>query len=140
MKLFILTVSVSLLTPLFASAASDPSKTSDIDQILAREESCLKTAISNTDMKVCAGNAFTEADALLNEVYRTLSEPLKKSTDKTEREILRRLVNSESTWIKFRDANCDYQGSVDLGGSQESLDILGCLGDMTVARIKELRK
>jgi uncharacterized protein YecT (DUF1311 family) len=124
-----------VFAPLFAHADAD----ADLDQISKEENTCLQNNMSEAGMKMCVSDAYLKEDAVLDKVYQDIVTPLKSATDKDSAEILRRLVASERAWGGFRDANCQYAGTTDLGGSNEGLDILSCHCDMTVARIKELR-
>jgi len=121
------------LVPFFAHADAD------LDKVRADEKTCLDQNMSEVGMKMCEGQTYEAADKILNATYQKIVVPLQKSSDAGDRETLKRLVTAEKAWITFRDAECSYEGTPDLGGSNEGLDILGCEVDTTIARIKSLR-
>lgn len=63
---------------------------------------CMDTAVTQTDMNICAGKEYDEADAKLNKVYNALQ---KKYQD--ERLFLANLKKAQQAWIKFRDAEVE---------------------------------
>lgn len=72
--------------------------------------SCLGPAGADDDKRMACVKAETaRQDKLLNEAYTRLQARLKTSQKEA-------LTQSERAWIKFRDAECDFQGSVDIGG------------------------
>ncbi len=105
-------------------------------------------AQSNAEMKMCAERDWKAADAELNrayakalasarDTYRSMrGEPGYQNMPDGEA-MLRR---AQQAWISFRDANCNYQYQVYYGGTHAGLAYLICMGDMTKARLKELRQ
>lgn len=123
----------------FASAQSD------FDKLDADMKTCMDANESTVGMKECMGTASDGADQILNAVYGKIETGLKKvtgdaDTDKMNAEILKRLIDSERAWVNYRRAESLLQGTSDLGGTAESLDIVGSVYDMTKARAIELDK
>jgi len=51
-----------------------------------------------------------------------------------------KLRTAQQAWIKYRDANCDYESEFSGGGSAATFEYNFCLADMTTARAKELHE
>jgi uncharacterized protein YecT (DUF1311 family) len=85
------------------------------------------------DMNVCTLKKFEAADALLNKVYNRLVSKL--AGDEGQRA---KLKAAETSWLKYRDANCDYEASAYEGGSIKPTIANTCLERMTKARAAEL--
>jgi uncharacterized protein YecT (DUF1311 family) len=90
---------------------------------------------SNTQFELnqCAARARDSADAELNKVYRELL----KNTSGAERAKLRA---AQLAWIKFRDAQCDYESVGNKGGSIYPMVYSFCLAGVTKARVEQLRE
>ena len=86
------------------------------------------------DLVNCSSKKLAEADAALNKTYREL---VAKLGDKKWELKLR---TAQQTWIKYRDANCDFVMELSGGGSASTFEYNFCLADMTTARTKELRE
>jgi uncharacterized protein YecT (DUF1311 family) len=92
---------------------------------------CLGNAGGVTSaMLDCIGAEYARLSALLSSVYRKL---LVSVGDR------QKLAASESRWLAFRNADCKFAGSINAGGSLESVDVGICLVDRTTTRIKQLR-
>jgi len=88
----------------WAAAAETPSGYS------AEFGSCLSKAGDNADPRdACVKAETVHQDKLLNEAYTRLLAKLNARQKEA-------LTLSERAWIKFRDAECDFQGAVDIGG------------------------
>jgi uncharacterized protein YecT (DUF1311 family) len=92
---------------------------------------CLKNAKTTAAMLACINTEYKRVSALLTTVYRKLLGTA--GIDK------QKLAAAESRWLAFRDADCKFAGSLNAGGSLESVDVGTCLIDDTTARIKQLR-
>ena len=57
---------------------------------------------SNIEYKECARRAYLAADKNLNLVYKQIILNLKGKEKQ-------RLIDAQSIWIKFRDANCNFE-------------------------------
>jgi uncharacterized protein YecT (DUF1311 family) len=90
---------------------------------------------SNTQFELnqCAARARDKADAELNKVYRELI----KDTGTTERAKLRA---AQLAWLKFRDAQCDYESVGNKGGSIYPMVSSFCQAKLTTARTKQLQE
>ena len=88
---------------------------------------------SNVEYKECAYRAYQAADKKLNQVYKPIFSSL---TGKEKQH----LVNAQSLWIKFRDANCDFEVYPSRDGTGYSGFLSNCLKRMTKARTQELQE
>src|ERR1044072_245433 len=84
------------------------------------------------EMNQCAGKAYKAADAELNQVYQKLVAML----DDEEKA---QLKNVETTWLKYRDANCEFVADQFKGGSIRPMIHALCLADMTRNRTAEIK-
>lgn len=82
-------------------------------------------------MNVCADAQYKKADAELNRAYQQLVRASGGSDAK--------LKSAQLAWLKFRDAECDYEASMYEGGSIMPMIYSFCLRDVTAARTKQLR-
>ena len=83
------------------------------------------------EARECAHREFKAADAELNAAYKQLAAKL----DEADKE---RLKAAETAWLKYRDANCEYENSFYAGGSMRPMIHSFCLARMTRARTAEL--
>jgi uncharacterized protein YecT (DUF1311 family) len=86
---------------------------------------------SNVEYKECAYRAYQASDNQLNRVYKPIFTKL-KGTEK------QRLIESQSAWIKFRDANCNFEVYRNRDGTGYGGFLSNCLERMTKARTVEL--
>ena len=124
-----------------AFAASSAAK--ELAAIDAEVKRCQDTDSSTAGLKQCAYDALSSADKVLNNVYKAaVASYKKKSSDEQEakdnKESLDRLIASEVAWIKYRDTECELQGTSMLGGTGEGLVIADCQYSMTAKRAKDL--
>ena len=96
-----------------------------------KSEPC-PNAQSQAEMNDCAGREYKRADAELNQVYQKLVAML-DADEKTQ------LKAVEMTWIKYRDANCDFVADQYKGGSIRPMILGFCLADVTRDRANELK-
>ena len=96
-----------------------------------KSEPC-PNAQSQAEMNDCAGREYKKADAELNQVYQKLVAML-EADEKAQ------LKAVEMTWIKYRDANCDFVADQYKGGSMRPMILGFCLADMTHNRTNELK-
>lgn len=89
---------------------------------------------SQAEMNMCAAKRFKAADAELNRVYNRLVSKLGDDAGQ-----LAKLKAAETSWLKYRDDNCDYEDSFFEGGSMRPLIYSSCMERMTKARTAELR-
>jgi uncharacterized protein YecT (DUF1311 family) len=89
-------------------------------------------AQTQADMNICWGNEYKKADAKLNQTYQQLAAML-DDEQKTQ------LKNAENSWIKYRDANCEFVADQYKGGSIHPMIAAICLADVTNNRATELK-
>jgi uncharacterized protein YecT (DUF1311 family) len=86
---------------------------------------------SNPEYKECAYRAYEASDKKLNQVYKPILSRLKGKEQQ-------KLIAAQSIWIKFRDANCDFEVYANRDGTGYSGFLSNCLERMTKTRIDEL--
>jgi len=91
-------------------------------------------AETQTDMNLCADQAYRTSDADLNAAYKDVTQRLKD--DKTK---LTQLQAAQKAWLFFRDAECAFSSAGTTGGSAYPMVLSQCLDKLTQARTKELR-
>ena len=97
-------------------------------------DGCDALGLSQAGLNDCYGNAYKEADAELNVLYRQITARLKddKATTKL-------LVAAQRAWVAFRDAECDFSASGVSGGSAHGMILAICLDRLTGKRIDDLK-
>ncbi|ADP18676.1 hypothetical protein AXYL_05376 [Achromobacter xylosoxidans A8] len=91
-------------------------------------------AATQTDMSLCADQAYRKSDAALNAAYKEVGARLKNDRDATTQ-----LHAAQKAWLFFRDAECAFASSSTSGGSAYPMTLSLCLDKLTQARTKELR-
>ncbi|WP_313696967.1 lysozyme inhibitor LprI family protein [Achromobacter sp.] len=91
-------------------------------------------ASTQTDMNLCADQAYRQSDAELNAAYKEATARLKDSKD-----ALTQLQSAQKAWLFFRDAECAFSSTGVTGGSAYPMVLSMCLDKLTKARTKELR-
>jgi len=99
-----------------------------------KQDPCEKANESGVtvDLVECSQKTLAEADAELNKVYRQLIARM------SNRQWEAKLRTAQQAWIKYRDANCDYESEFSGGGSASTFEYNFCLADMTSTRTKQL--
>lgn len=92
-------------------------------------------AQTQADMNECQGREYKKADAALNAVYRQLTAKIQEEAGE-----LAALKAAQQAWIKFRDADCEFESYQNKGGTIYPLVYSGCLTTLTQARTKQLRE
>jgi uncharacterized protein YecT (DUF1311 family) len=92
-----------------------------------------KDAATQFEMNQCARKEYESADAELNKVYNRFAAML----DDEQRG---QLKEAEITWIKYRDTNCDFEGSFYKGGTMRPMVQSYCLARVTSERTAELKQ
>jgi len=121
---FIITVALCLSFALKVSPANAQT----------RKDPCAN-AQTQVDMNECQGREYKKADAALNAVYKQLMA--KTQDDAGE---LAALKAAQQAWIKFRDADCEFESYENKGGTIYPLVYSGCLTTLTQERTKQLRQ
>jgi uncharacterized protein YecT (DUF1311 family) len=114
----------------------------DFTGVDAKLRGCMAQRGDTPGVNNCYSIAVAAADRRLNDVYGGLVNALKHPADpiaeRDNPEILRRLVAAERGWIAFRDAHCNYQSTIALGGTGESTEFIACVYAQTKARVAAL--
>jgi|SRR5215469_16431728 len=90
-------------------------------------------AVTTAAMHACEGKRYEAAQRELNSAYQALMGHL----DAARKEKLR---VAQRAWLRYRDANADFQASLTEGGTLAPLLKIGSLTEMTKARTAELKK
>lgn len=85
------------------------------------------------DLNVCAAETYARADTVLNERWQQLVRSLSRQPRRVE--VLR---TAQRAWIRFRDAQCEFEGLEFDGGSMQPMVELLCMADLTEQRANEL--
>lgn len=95
---------------------------------------CLDKADGVTSsMLNCIGDEHKRQDNRLNKAYKKLIT----AASSDERKLLQ---DAQRAWIKFRDADCNFQSASEAGGTLGQVIYSGCINDMTTKRAYELEK
>ncbi len=137
----VLRVALAVFAALVSSQARSQAP-ADFSAIDARLEACSARNPGNPGVSNCTMAAKAAADRQLNAVYSTIVSGLKRGAGpqgtRDDPEILRRLIAAERAWVTWRDAECNYQSSVALGGTGEGYAYAACLYAQTKARVSAL--
>ena len=87
---------------------------------------------SQTDLNLCAGENFKQADAKLNAVYAKLLKKISAAGQSKLRE-------AQKSWIAYRDAQCAFETLGTIDGSIHSMVVAQCLTDVTEQQTKRLQ-
>lgn len=91
-------------------------------------------ASTQTDLNLCADQAYRKSDADLNAAYKAVTERLKD-----DQATLAKLQSAQKAWLFFRDAECAFSSGGTTGGSAYPMVLSQCLDKLTQTRTKELR-
>lgn len=89
---------------------------------------------TQAEANVCTRREYQKADAELNKVYRQLMAGLAGFEGKDQQQLRR----AQALWIKYRDANCESESSIYLGGSIRPAVYNSCLASVTQERTRRL--
>lgn len=95
----------------------------------ARDCGALDTQI---DLNVCEGEHLAKADAALNAAYAKLTAKITAGGKA-------KLVEAQRAWIKYRDAQCDFETLGTTGGSIHVMEVAICRAELTKAQTKRLQ-
>ncbi|WP_313621322.1 lysozyme inhibitor LprI family protein [Achromobacter sp.] len=90
-------------------------------------------ASTQTDMNLCADQAYRKSDADLNAAYKEAMTRLKDRKDAATQ-----LEAAQKAWLFFRDAECTFSSGGVTGGSAYPMVLSMCLDELTQARTKQL--
>ncbi|EKF18713.1 lysozyme inhibitor LprI family protein [Nitratireductor pacificus] len=99
---------------------------------LAQEADC-RDPQTQTDMSLCAAQAYKKADEALNASYRKLTQRYGGDDDAKAG-----LLAAQRAWIVFRDAECDLTALGVKGGSAYPMVRAMCLEALTTERTGQL--
>ena len=86
------------------------------------------------EMKQCSAKEYKRADDELNKVYQQLMSKLGDEGHKSA------LKSAQLAWLKYRDANCDFESYLNRGGSIYSVIVTECKTSMTASRTREMKQ
>lgn len=115
-KTALMTAAIFLAAPAFAFA----------------QDKCYDGAGSQAAMTECADAALKKSDQTLNELYKQIEARLSDDADTKKL-----LVQAQRDWIRFRDAECDFQTAGAAGGSVVPMLVAQCMDDLTQSRIED---
>lgn len=87
---------------------------------------------TQSEINQCMAKEYKKADAELNKVYQQV---LAKASAGEKA----KLRTAQLAWIKFRDAECDFESAENVGGSIYPTVVDGCKLALSAARTKHLR-
>jgi len=87
---------------------------------------------SQTDLNLCAGENFKQADAKLNAFYAKLQKKISAAGQSKLRE-------AQKSWLAYRDAQCAFETLGTIDGSIHSMVVAQCLTDVTEQQTKRLQ-
>jgi len=82
-------------------------------------------------MNLCTDLRYEAADRALNRAYQALVPNLSAMRRQ-------KLTDAQLRWIKFRDTECTFVGSLVEGGSMQPMIVSGCKGQITQQRTTDL--
>ncbi len=93
-----------------------------------------KNPQTQTDMNICSDLAYKKADEELNVTYKKALKILEGS-DAAQ---IEKFKETQRSWIKYRDLNCDYAVSGYEGGTIAPLIYATCMTELTQERTKQI--
>lgn len=98
---------------------------------------------NQSEMNICAHDAYMAADKELNEVYGRAMAVMKEMDRYLEAGLKGAAITlraAQRAWIVFRDKACEAYGFQARGGSMEPMLVGGCLARLTRERTKHLQE
>ena len=111
--------------------------------VQAQEEPDCSDPQTQTEMTICAGQAFDAADKKLNEVYQQALDAAKEMDaylDADLRGAEKTLREAQRAWIPYREKACEAYGFLARGGTLEPMLVAECMADLTRKRTEELEE
>ena len=84
------------------------------------------------DMTICETRNLKQDDESLNAVYKKLVSKISPAGRD-------RLREAETSWVRYRDAQCEFNTAGSEGGSIHAMMLGQCLSALTRAQTEELR-
>lgn len=131
-KFLLATIGTVTLLGLGIAAKTIAGATPDVADIQVAQQPNCNNPQTQTEMNICAGIAYRNADRKLNQVYQQLMPKLPASRRQ-------RLIAAQQAWIRFRDTSCDFETTAVAGGTMAPMIYGGCLARVTEQRIKDLQ-
>lgn len=100
---------------------------------------CQDTAQTQFDLNNCAHEAYVKADNTMNITYKKVMASLTEDGPQYSQ----KLKAAQLLWIKYRDATCESESSLNEGGTMYPMVYNFCLAGVTDernTRLKELLK
>lgn len=104
-----------------------------VERVMEDHETGCASGITPS-MAICSEYRWTHEDLKLNDFYSQLQSHLNTDSSKAK------LKNAQISWLKYRDASCEYEQDGYRGGSWGKLVALSCKEEMTAERNKILKK
>ena len=89
---------------------------------------------TQAEANACSRRDYEKSDAEMNKVYAKLMAELAEYKGR-DQEKLRR---AQTLWLQYRDANCESESSIYLGGSIRPAVYNSCLASVTQERTRRL--
>jgi uncharacterized protein YecT (DUF1311 family) len=115
----------------FCSAGEAEAKKHDLED--AEAVACFDKELSQMGMNICAGQESERADKALN-----LAWAKAKDWVKDDAQAAKLLLESQRSWLKYRDAECELIADENRGGSIVPLEHGKCLTGLTKERTEAL--
>lgn len=103
-----------------------------------------ETAQTQSELNICAGQDYEEADEALNTQW-VLTRKAMAEWDEELKDLQpgpgaeKALLKAQRAWIDYRDGQCEAEGFAVRGGSMEPMIVAGCLAELTRKRTEELK-
>lgn len=91
------------------------------------ETDCSRDDLPQQSMNICAAQAYRQADAELNRLYKRVMADLSP-------ERRQQLLTAQLAWLKYRDAHCKFEADAWKGGSMAPFIHGTCMAQLTRER------
>ncbi len=93
----------------------------------ASDAELCKDPQTQTDMNICASQAYQRADKILNQLFQQIKRKYRSQDFK-------KLQQVQFDWLKFRDSHCKFEASFYEGGTLQPLIHGKCMETLTLER------
>ncbi|MEG4800511.1 lysozyme inhibitor LprI family protein [Microcoleus sp. ARI1-B5] len=100
--------------------------------LIAQQQYICENATTNIEINRCLRLRYEASDKRLNQVYKQLMSKLSRQERST-------LITIQRQWIKSRDRDCNFEVSINRGGTGYSGFLNQCLERKTAQRTAELQ-
>jgi uncharacterized protein YecT (DUF1311 family) len=94
---------------------------------------CIDNTMTNTEWGACGGFYLKRLDDELNTTWKKANTSLEDQQSRTQ------LLEEQRSWIKFRDASCQFYANGSFGREGQVLHFFACRGAIIEARITDLK-